>query len=466
MNALDLENYTIADISPLIKAKQISPVELTHATLKCIEQFDSSLKAFTTVTADYAIERSREAEIEVMKGRYRGPLHGIPYTLKDVIATKDIRTTYGHPRLYDFKPAESATVYRLLEESGAILMGKVYSQIGKGDLPIECYNPWDVTRSPGTSSSGSGAAVAASLGLVSIGTDTGGSVRHPASNCNLVGLRATFGRISRHGVLAPSWSFDQAGPLTKTVEDNAIVTQLLSVFDPKDPVSVYDEKPDHISCLRKGVKDVRVGIPVDRWIWERETEETEFLVRQAVEVLEKLGAKVQEVALPLAAESRETHFRITRPQAYAYWTETFSQVDLDGWPEIRSSLESGREQPFAEYLDGHRKAAIICQELAGVFRDVDVLAMPTGSTLNDDCQASTTLLRGRRIPARSRAVYLNGLASLSGTPAISVPCGFAVDNRLPVGLQLMGREMEEALLFRIAYTYERACEWYSRHPVI
>ncbi|MCZ6867336.1 MAG: amidase [Chloroflexi bacterium] len=466
MDGLDLQTATITEVSQLIKDRRLSPVELVQATLDRIERLNPILKAFITVTGDNALERARQAESEIGSGNYRGPLHGIPYTLKDVIATRGVRTTYGHPRLHDFKPKEDATVRTLLEEAGAILVGKVYSQIGRGSTLIDCYNPWDTKRSPGTSSSGSGSAVAASLGLLSMGTDTGGSVRHPASNCNLVGLRATFGRISRRGVLAPSWTHDQAGPLTKTVEDNALASQVLAVFDPKDPISIDEPRSDYLSSLRDGIKGVRVGVPVDRWIWERETEEVESLVRQAIGVLEELGAEVHQVAMPLAAETRATHFKISLPESYVYWTEHFSKEDLEGWPEIRPSLEEGKDQPFSEYLHGLHKAATIRQELDGVLREVDVIAMPTGSTLNDRCDATMAVIRGKEVPARSRAVYLNGLASLAGTPALSVPCGFAVDNRLPVGFQLMGRKLEEALLFRAAYAYEQATEWHLKHPFI
>ena len=301
---LDLSSATIVDVGREMAGGRLSPVELITATLRRIERLNPTLKAFLTVSGEHAMERAREAESEIAAGRYRGPLHGIPYSLKDVIATKDVPTTFGHPRLHDFRPAEDATVRRLLDDAGAILVGKVYSQIGRGDSIVDCCNPWDVTRSPGTSSSGSGSAVAAGLGPLSIGTDTGGSVRHPASSCNLVGIRATFGRISRHGVLAPSWTHDQAGPLTRTVEDNALVMETLGRFDPLDPVSVERPAEKFRESLADGVKGLRIGVPTDRWLWEREIEEVEDLVRAAIGVLEGLGASVREgVAAPIGRES-------------------------------------------------------------------------------------------------------------------------------------------------------------------
>ncbi len=459
---VDLSRATIVETGREMEAGRLSPVELVEETLRRIERLNPTLKAFLTVCGDLAMARAREAEAEIASGGYRGLLHGIPYSLKDVIATKDVRTTFGHPRLIDFQPQEDATVRRLLDDAGAILVGKVYSQIGRGDDLVDCCNPWDVTTSPGTSSSGSGSAVAAGLGLLSIGTDTGGSVRHPASNCNLVGLRATFGRISRHGVLAPSWTHDQAGPLTRTVQDNAIVMETLGRFDPLDPVSV--ERPaEKFSELMKGeVKGLRIGVPSDRWLWERETEEAEELARAAIGVLEGLGASVREVSLPLTAETRAVHFKLSQPEAYVNWTSFFGEDVMEEWDVMRPGLEAGRRQPFSVYMEGQREAARIRQEVESAMADVDVIATPTGSTVGDKCDASTAVIRGREVPARSRAVYINGIASLMGMPAISVPCGFALGGRMPVGLQLMGRKFSEGVLFRAAGAYQGVTGWHER----
>ena len=463
---MDLSSATIVEAGREMAASRLSPVELMEATLRRIERLNPTLKAYLTVSGDHAMERARQAEAEMASGVYRGPLHGIPYSLKDVIATKDVRTTFGHPCLHDFQPDEDATVRRLLDDAGAILVGKVYSQIGRGDSIVDCCNPWDVTRSPGTSSSGSGSAVAAGLGLLSIGTDTGGSVRHPASSCNLVGIRGTFGRISRHGVLAPSWSHDQAGPLTRTVMDNALVMDTLARFDPLDPVSVERPPEKFTELMEGGVKGLRIGVPTDRWLWERETEEVESLVRTAIEVLEGLGATVREVSLPLSAETRAVHFKLSQPEAYVYWTSFFGQEVIDDWEVMQPGIEAGKKQPFAVYMEGQREAARIRQEVESALSKVDIIATPTGSTLGDKCDAQTAIIRGREVPARSRAVYINGIASLMGMPAVSVPCGFALGNRMPVGLQLMGRKFSEGLLFRTANAYQQATGWHERVPDI
>lgn len=462
MNSFDLETLTITEAGDLIGKGDLSPVELTQATLERIERIDPLLRAFITVTPEYAMERARQAEQEIAVGQHRGPLHGVPYTLKDIIPTAGIRTTFGHPRLKDFKPKESATVHNLLEDAGAVLVGKVYSLLGRGDGPIECYSPWDPTTSPGTSSCGSGSAVAASLCLLSIGSDTGGSVRHPASNCGLVGMKATFGRISRFGIWAASWSTDQAGPLTKTVEDNALALQTLAGYDPKDPVTIHAPVPDYRSTMRDGIRGLRVGLPVDHWVWKQWVDEDEEdAVRKAVDVLEELGADVHEVALPLSVGSRENSLVAEAP---VYFEDNFSKEDLEEWHELHPQLERGRQQTFAEYIHGQNKRAAIRQEITGVLTQVDVIAMPTGSTIGDKAEAATAVIRGRELPARSRAVYLNGMASQAGVPALSVLCGFAKEGRFPVGLQLIGRDLDEALLYRVAYSYEQATEWHMRHP--
>jgi len=464
MNGLNLLEATISELSPLIRDRKLSPVELTQACIGQCERLDPTLHAFITMTPEYALQRAREAEQEIGDGHYRGPLHGIPYTLKDVIATHGIRTTWGNPGLTDFKPAEHATVHTLLEEAGAVLLGKVYSHIGRGDNPVMCHSPWDPTTSPGTTSSGSGAAVASGMGFLSMGTDTGGSVRHPASNCGLVGFKATFGRISRYGVWATSWTTDQAGPMTKTVEDNAIAMEALAVFDPKDPVSINLERSGYRSSIRDGIRGLKVGLPVDSWVWKEWIgQDEEDAIRKAVAVLEELGAEIVEVAIPLAYEARNNSLAA---ESLVWLQDNFSRDVLDGWEELRPQMDRAKDQTFAEYLHGQQKRMAIRQEAVAVLKQADVIAMPTGSTIGDEWDATAAKIRGKTVPARSRAVYLNGMASQTGLPAISIPCGFAKEGRFPVGLQLIGRDLDEALLLRVAYAYEQAAGWHTKHPPV
>ncbi len=464
MTGADLLNTTISQVSRSIRERQLSPVELTQACIEQSERVDPILKAFTTMTPEYAIQRAQQAEKEISSGKYRGPLHGIPYTLKDVIATQGIRTTFGNPRMIDFQPQESATVHVLLEDAGAILLGKVYSHIGRGDNPVMCYSPWDPDTSPGTTSGGSGSAVASGMGLLSIGTDTGGSVRHPASNCGVVGFKATFGRISRFGVWATSWTTDQAGPITKTVEDNAIAMECLAVHDPKDLVSLNLESSEYRSGVMGGVGGLKIGLPVDSWVWkEWINQDEEDAVRNAVGVLEELGAEIVELSLPLAYEARNNSLAA---EGAVWLRDNFSNDALQEWEELHTQLERGETQSFTEYLHGQQKRMAIRQEAIAALQRVDVILMPTGNTIGDKWDAINANIRGRDVPARSRAVYLNGMASQAGLPAISIPCGFAKEERFPVGLQLVGRDLEEALVLRVAYAYEQATPWHQQHPPV
>ena len=458
----DLLNSTIVEVSRLIEKRELSPLELTEASIRRSERLDPILRAFTTLSADYAMEKARQAESDISDGRYRGPLHGIPYTLKDVIATRDVPTTFGNPREIDFKPSESATVHTLLENAGAVLLGKVYSHIGRGETAVMCYSPWDTDTSPGTTSSGSGSAVSAGMGLLSIGTDTGGSVRHPASNCGLVGFKATFGRISRAGVWATSWTTDQAGPITSTVEDNAIAMEALTGYDPADLVSLNIPPGEYLSTMRDGIRGLRIGLPANSWVWQDWIgQDEEDAVRKAVAVLEELGAEVWEVNIPLSYEARNNSLAAEAP---IWLRDNFPEQVLNDWFELHPQLERGDSQTFAEYLHGQHKRMAIRQEVVSVLQEVDAIALPTGSTIGDRWDADTATIRGRTVPARSRAVYLNGMGSQTGLPAISIPCGFAKEGLFPVGLQLVGRDLDEALLLRVAYAYEQATDWHKVRP--
>ena len=465
MAAVNLDTSTISVLSKEISNRTISPVEIVEATLQRIEQLQPILLSFTTPTPEYAIERALKAEKEISQGKYRGPLHGIPYTLKDVIATKGIRTTFGNPKGTDYKPTEDATLHTLLEQAGAILVGKVVSEIGRDNTgPVGCRNAWDPTMSPGTSSSGSGSATAASMGLLSIGTDTGGSVRHPGSNSNLVAMRATFGRISRFGVFHSSWSHDQAGPLTKTVSDNAIALSVLGKYDPMDPISIPEPPYDYLENLGNSIKGVRIGVPKDDWVWKDWlSEEEESVVRAAIEVLKELGASIKEIDLPLGGRSRNEGMA-TSAEAPVYIYDHFSQEQIDDWPEMKPRADEGLNQPAEDYIRAQYLRARIRQEAIAALNEVDVIAMPTGSTFGDKWDASTSIIRGREVSARSRAVYRNGFASVTGTPAVSIPCGFGLNDTFPIGLMLQGRPMEETLLYQVGYAYEQTTEWHLRHP--
>ncbi len=464
MVGLDLTTATISSVSRLLESRNLSPVELTKATLDRIERLNPRLNAYTTVTADYAMERAKRAEEEISRGDYRGPLHGIPYSLKDLIDTEGIRTTYGYRSHQDYVPHQSARVHTLMEDAGGILVGKVTCHFRR-DVPVECFNPWDTTRSPGHSSAGSGSAMAASLGLASIGSDTGGSVRIPAAWSGVVGMRATLGLVSRHNLFGPSWSFDQAGPLAKTVEDTAIILQAVARYDPEDPISLYGPLPDYRQSLGGGIKGLRVGV-LEEYVGRNCTEEVEQAVRKAVDVLAELGAEVSEVSIPDAAGVPDIHNTIVEPESAAYYREVFPKERLDRIdPDMVGRLERGAQITMSQYLDAQRRLAFLKREVDRVMRQVDVVVSPTCLTpaLKIAETKGVTRIRGKEVDASSLTLKCTSIASDTGLPSISVPCGFA-EGSLPIGLHIMGRRLEESLVLRMAHTYEQATEWHLRHP--
>ena len=466
MSGLDLVNATIGRVSKLLAGGEVSPVELAAATLERIERLGPSLNGYTTVTADYAMERARCAEEEIRQGKYRGPLHGITYSLKDLIDTAGIRTTYGYKSHQDYIPNRSARVHSLMEEAGAVLVGKVNCHFRR-DVPVACFNPWDTSRSPGHSSAGSGLAVSASLGLASIGSDTGGSVRIPAAWCGVVGMRGTFGLISRHNLFGPSWSFDQAGPLAKTVEDVAIMMQALAVHDPEDPVSLPGPFPDYVEGLGGGIRGVKVGV-LEEFLGGDCAEDVEGSVRKAVDVLSDLGAEVSEVSIDNADGVSDIHNTIVEPESAAYYAEVFPKERLDQIDQdMVARLARGARISMAEYLDAQRRLALLKREVGRVMRDVDVVVSPTSLTTALKVADTKGVIRvkGREVEASSLTLKCTAIASDTGLPSVSVPCGFG-EGPLPIGLHIMGGWREDALVLRVAHSYQQATGWHRFHPPV
>ena len=421
------------------------------------------------MTPEYALERARRAEREIAQGNYLGPLHGIPYNLKDLIDTEGIRTTYGYRSHQDYVPEHSATVHSRLEQAGGVLVGKAHCHYERAwHVPVDCFNPWDLARSPGVSSSGSGASVAASMCLASIGSDTAGSVRKPAAWSGVVGLKATFGLVSRHNAFGPSWSYDQLGPLAKTVEDTAIVLQAVAGHDPNDPVSLLDQVPDYRHKLEEGIEGIRVGV-LEEFVGSNCTEEVEEATRKAITVLGELGADLTEVSIPHVGKFLDVWRVIAIAEAVVNYPEAFPKERLDNIdPDVQEWLEQGREHTLEQYIQAQRAAAVIRQDVGRVLKKVDVVVgptMPTPPLLISETVLPTASIRSREVSYPSLVSGSNLIASVTGLPALSVPCGFARGS-LPIGLHLMGRPLEEPLLLRMGYAYEQATEWHLRHPDI
>ena len=464
---IDLEQATIYEASKLLRSKTISPVELTRATLERIERLNPLLKAYTTVTAEYAMKNAYRAEQEITSGSYRGPLHGIPYSLKDLIDTKGILTTYGYASHQDYVPTSSAAVHEFMEKAGGILVGKVDCHFRR-NVPVNCYNPWDLSRTPGHSSSGSGSAMGASLGLASIGSDTGGSVRLPAAHSGVVGMRSTFGLISRYNLFGPSWSFDQAGPLTKTVKDTAMILDVIAKYDPRDPVSIANPHESFQEALGSSLRGLRIGV-LEEYVGKHCTEEVEKVMRDVVEIFRDLGTEVSEVSIPNVLEVSEIHNTIVEPETAAYYYEHFPRQRLEKIdPDMIDRLLEGAAIPFAKYIDAQSRLALLKRNVADVFSKVDLVIMPTALTpaLKIPDTKGKIIVRGKEVNAADLALNCTVIASDTGMPSVSVPCGFTedIDKPLPIGLLIMGRRLEDDLVLKAAFAYEQANDWYSIRP--
>ena len=470
-DAMTLKNdstLTIAKVAPLLRQRKISPVELTEAFLRRISQFQPKLNAFLTVCADLARRQAREAEKEIQKGRYRGPLHGIPITLKDLFSTAGVRTTAGSKILRHFTPPENATVVQWLREAGAILLGKTnlhefaYGVTNHNPHYGPVRNPWDRKRIPGGSSGGSAAAVSAGLCLASLGTDPGGSIRIPSACCAVVGLKPTYGRVPLRGVIPLSFSLDHAGPIGRSVEDVALVLNAISGFDPKDRGSIAAARTISLESLSKGVRGLRIGVPKQYFFYRLQGAVRER-VREALRVLEDLGARIQEIQLDFMKETAFLAGEITVAEALAYHGEWFPQRAKDYGDDVRARLELGAKQLTQTYFQAQRGRILYTQAFSQALEDVSVLATPTLPALPPEIgQEEVKIGKGTEL-VRAALLRFTRPANLTGFPALSLPCGFSSEG-LPVGLQLIGRPWDEKTLLRVAYAYERATPWHRKFP--
>ncbi len=444
---------TLEGAAALVRERRVSPAELTDACLARIEAVEPRLNAFVTVTADIARAQAREAGDEIAAGRYRGPLHGIPVAVKDLFATKGVRTTAGSRILADWIPDEDATVVRHLREAGAVLLGKLgMHEFAYGVSSVnphfgDVHNPWDTTKIPGGSSGGSAVAVAAGEAYVTLGSDTGGSIRIPASLCGCVGLKPTFGRASLFGAVPLAWSLDHPGPLARTVRDVAVATAAVAGFDPRDPISADRPVPDFLAGIDVGPQTLRIGVPTDH-VWDECDPAIAKAVRAAIDALARAGAEVIEIRWPRAAEYAKASSAVLGVEARAYHEGTFPGRSADYGPLIRSRLAS---QGDVDALTYARSMKLLLESRAGAAdRDldgVDVLAMPTVPS------RAWTIEEAKDLPRPSEWTRITRIFDLTGQPAISVPCGIDPDG-IPIGLQFAARMWDEAAVLRAARAYE------------
>ena len=483
---MEMTARTAGELHALLVNKEISASELTQAFLTRIQAVDSDIKAFVSVTEEVALSQAKKVDEKLARGEELGALEGIPMALKDNLCTEGIRTTCSSKILENFIPPYNATVTERLHDAGAILLGKLnMDEFAMGSSTensrfFPTHNPWDLERVPGGSSGGSVASVAADQAVYTLGSDTGGSIRQPAAFCGVVGLKPTYGVVSRYGLIAYASSLDQIGPITKTVQDNALVLNAIAGHDSKDSTSVPYHKPDYTKFLVNDIQGLRIGVPKE-YFGQGMDPNVEKVIREGIRTLESLGAIVEECSLPNTEYAMPAYYLIAPAEAssnlarydgvrYGHRAEgvedvlgLFSKTRAEGFgSEVKRRIMLGTYALSAGYYDAYYVKAqkvrtLIKQDFDRAFEKFDVLLSPT---------APTPAFRLGEKSGDPLTMYLSDVCTvpinLAGIPALSIPAGF-VDG-LPVGLQLMGKPFDEGTLYRVAYTFEQNTAFHSVKP--
>ena len=447
---------SINDVSKLLREGKISPVHLTEVCLNRIERLNPELNAFITVTADSALARAREAEIEIKKGHWRGPLHGVPIALKDLFDTAGVRTTAASGLLKDRLPAEDSEVVRRLKDAGAVLLGKLnLHEFAYGGSSVISFfgpvrNPWSPEHIAGGSSAGSAVAVAAGLCYGALGSDTGGSIRQPAAYCGIVGLKSTYGRVSTRGVIPLSWSCDHVGPMTRSVTDAAIMLQVLAGHDPEDPTSADVGVRDYLAALRE-TRPLRVGIPRNHF-YEKLDPDFESAITDALSEIGKLVSTLQDVEIPASEDTV-----VLRAEAFAHHFEDIKKNAEQYQPETLRRIRSAEDISATVYIQARRRMEEHRREVRKVFQSVDLLITPTTTvppfTIAELLADTRTLRSKETLMLRNTRPF-----NILGLPTISVPCGFTRTG-LPIGMQITGAPWAEGDVLRLAHAYEQRTNW-------
>ncbi len=454
----------------------VSPVELAEAALRRIETVDGQIRAFVTVTSERALADARRAAQELRAGTDRGPLHGIPILLKDLVLTRNIRTTASSRVLAEYVPTEDAAITERLNSAGMVLLGKTNThEFAYGTFTPPTANPWDITRVPGGSSGGSAAALAARMGSLAIGTDTGGSIRIPAACCGVTGVKPTYGLVSTYGIIPLSWSLDHAGPLARSVEECALLLDALVGHDPRDPTSLPDpiNRASYAAPLQHNANEMwplaglRLGKPEDTYFTAIDPE-ISAAVEAALKTLEDLGAAIEGIHLPdELADLFRAYRGIQMPEATAAHMEAgwWPARSDDYGPIVRSRLEMGGQLPAADYVKAQRLRRAFSEGVRALMQRVDALVLPTLPIMppRRDQLDQPILLGDRELDASSALLRFTFPFNMTGQPALSLPCGFSTSG-LPIGLQVVGRHLDEATVLRIGYTYQQATDWHTRRP--
>ena len=470
MNELEICYASAGQLGPMIRSGEISPVDIIDAHLSRIRATEPVLNSFITVLADEATAAARQAERDVSAGRYRGPLHGIPVGLKDLFNTGGVRTTSGS-RIYDnFIPAQDCTVAARFREAGAILLGKLnmhqfaYGPTGENPDYGHMHNPWDPERVSGGSSGGSGSAAAAGQCTITTGSDTGGSIRIPAALCGIVGLKPTYGRVSRHGLTPLAWSMDHPGPMVRTVEDAAITMNVIAGHDPNDVSSANLPVPDYTAALTGEIHGLRIGVP--RQYMEAPLDpEVRQAVTGALEQMEAMGAEVIEVEFPEFNDAAAISTTMLMAEATACFRDLLASDGNRLYEPVRLRLEAGLFISAADYLRAQQGRAVFDRAARRLLEDVDLLAGPSEPVTAPPLLQQQVLAGEQEIGTVAALTQYTRPYNITGFPAISVPCGFSSES-MPIGLQLAGRPFDEETVLRAAHAYEQSTDWHSRRPPV
>ena len=461
-SASELPLLDLSDVSRAVQKKEVSPVELTQACLARIEKLNPTLNAFITITGTVALEEARKAEAEIVRGEWKGPLHGIPLAVKDLIETAGVKTTAASAVLKDNVPTADAEVIRRLKSAGAILLGKLnlheFAYGGSGIIGHfgPARNPWNTAHVTGGSSSGSAAAVAACLCYGAIGTDTAGSIRLPAACCGITGLKPTYGLVSARGVIPLSWSLDHVGPMARTAADAALILQAVAAYDPQDIGSQKFPPVYYPSAIEEGTAALRLGVARD--YWKEVDEDIKSAVDPAVKALGKVTAGVQEVGL-----STDTDRTLVRCEAFAYHQKYLPQ-EKDYDPETLRRIRSGADVTAQQYIQAQRELLQQRRQILQIFERVDLILTPTTPMLAptfEELQAQPDQLRNKEMIMLRNTRPFN----VYGLPCISVNCGFSKSG-LPIGLQIIGAPGAEGSVLALAHAYQQQTEWHKQKPAL
>ncbi|MGC0380387.1 amidase [Streptomyces sp. SAI-129] len=447
---------TLGAAAEAVRTRCLSPVELVDSVLERVERAEPHLKAYATVTAEHARRAARAAEDDIAAGRHRGPLHGIPMGLKDLIDVAGVATSASSRVRAGHRAEASSTVAARLEAGGAALVGKTHThEFAYGLTTPQTSNAWDTGRVAGGSSGGSAVAVAAGTATFALGTDTGGSIRVPAALNGVVGLKPTYGLVPRHGVTSLSWSLDHVGPITRTVGDAALVLDTLAGHDPRDPASLTVPAARYGPVAGTDLRGLRVGVP-RTYYFDHVDPEVESAVRDAIDRLEELGARLVEVEIPMTRYIQATQWGLMVPEATAYHERTLRTVPELYQADVRILLEAGELMPAGDYLRAQRARTLMRREWAAMLRDVDLIAAPSvPATAVKAGQETITWADGTVEGVSDAYVRLSSPANITGVPSLSLPVGHDTAG-LPIGMQLLGRPLGEHVLLRAGHAYEQS----------